>query len=130
MAERVRITGGNMGGLNNEGRDAQVDVNGNLHVREGVHNFLNKTYENTSFDSGDSPETCSFHADTGRNAVDGWIQCDGPGNIQVDYSMDGLLYGDKFTVKKNESVDLLRMNINKLRITHTGEDSAYRVFLI
>lgn len=130
MAERVRISGGNIGGYDNEGYDAQVDINGNLHVREGVHNFLNKSYEDSNFVSGDSPATHDFNADTGRNAVDGYIKCDGPGDIQVDYSMNGLTFGDKFTMKEGEAVWLLHYNIDKIRVTHTGTDSSYRIVLI
>jgi hypothetical protein len=130
MPARVRITGGNIAGFNNEGFDAQVDRNGNLHVREGVRDFDNKVYEDTDFVLGDSPVTLDFNADTGRNAVEGWIISDGPGDFTVDISRDGLTFGDAFTMKKNEQVDLLRLNIDKLRITHGGTDSAYRVFLI
>ncbi len=129
MANRVRITGGSIDGDSNEGRDAQVDVNGNLRVREGHFNGLNKAYEDTSFVSGDSPATHSFNTDTGRNAIDGWLICDGAGNVQIDFSQDGVTFGDKFTVKKGEVVDLLRLNINKIRVTHVS-DSAYRIFLI
>lgn len=129
MAQRVRITGGNIDGYDNEARDAQVDELGNLRVREGVWEYTGKSYEDSSFVAGDSPATHSFNTDTGRNAVDGWIVCDGAGDIQVDYSINGVTFSDKFTMKKNEIVDLLRLNINKIRITHVT-DSAYRIFLI
>ncbi len=130
MAERVRITGGNIDGDNNEGRDAQVDQWGNLRVREGVYKADNKAYEDTSFVAGDSPQTHDFNNDKGRNAIDGYIICDGSGNIQVDVSRDGLSYGDKWTMKKGERVNLLHFDIDKIRVTHTGADSAYRINLI
>lgn len=129
MAERVRITGGNIDGDNNEGRDAQVDSWGNLRVREGTYQFLNKTYEDTSFVTGDSPQTHDFNADTGRNAVDGYIICDGPGEIQVDISRNGIDFGDKFTIKKGERVNLIHYDIDKIRVTWVS-NSAYRVHLI
>jgi len=130
MAEPVRIEGGLVDGVDSRGHHAQVDKNGNLHVREGYHNFDNKTYEDSSFEVGDSPATHDFYGDTGRYSVDGWIVCDGAGDIQVDVSRDGISYGDKFTMKQDEIVDLLRMKISKIRITHTGTDSAYRIYLI
>lgn len=129
MANRVRISGGFIDGDNNEGYDAQVDRNGNLRTREGHFAGLNKTYEDASFVAGDSPATHDFNNDKNRNAIDGWIICDGDGDIQVDFSNDGISFGDKFTMKKREVVDLLRLDINKIRITHVA-DSAYRIFLI
>ncbi len=134
MPERIRITGCDKtyypGGYDNEGHDAQVDKFGNLNVREGSWEYIAKTYEDSSFTAGDSPAIHNFNADTGRNSVDGWITCDGEGDIQVDYSINGVVYSDKFTMKKCETVNLVRMNINKIRIIHTGVDSSYRIFLI
>ena len=129
MANPVRIAGGNIDGDSNEGYHAQVDKLGNLRVREGHYDFDNKSYEDTSFVSGDSPKVHDFYGDTSRDSVDGYIICDGTGNIQVDISRDGISYGDKFTMKSGEVVDLLRWRVNKLRVTWVA-DSAYRVVLI
>ena len=129
MAGPVRIAGGNIDGSDNEGYHAQVDKNGNLRVREGHFNFDNKSYEDTAFITGSSPQVHDFYGDTGRDSVDGYIICDGDGDIQVDISRDGISYGDKFTMKKGEVVDLLHWRVNKLRVTWVG-DSAYRVVLI
>jgi hypothetical protein len=130
MAEPVRIVGHWSDRDSNEQLQAQVDPLGNLHVREGTYPGLNQTYEDTSFAVGDSPATHDFYTDSGKRAVDGYIICDGPGNIQVDFSRDGLSYGDKWTMKTGERVVLLRLDIQKIRITHTGTDSAYRINLI
>ena len=129
MPQPVRIIGKSDGRDENEAIQAQVDSLGNLHTREGAYPGLNKTYEDTNFVVGDSPAVHDFHAATGRWAIDGWITCDGPGNIQVDYTRDGITYGDKFTMKDGETVDLLRLDIKKIRVTHVA-DSAYRIFLI
>ena len=125
----ARIAGGNIDGDNNEGYHAQVDKNGNLRVREGHFDFDNKSYEDTSFVTGDSPAVLPFFTDTGRESVDGYIINDGDGDIQVDISRDGISYGDKFTMKCEETVHLLHWRVNKLRITWVA-DSAYRVVLI
>jgi hypothetical protein len=130
MAQPVRIIGKSDLRNENEAIQAQVDELGNLHVREGAYPGLCKTYEETDFTSAKSPATHDFNNDTGRYAVDGYIICDGPGNIQVDYSRNGVTYSDKWTMKEEEQVDLLRLDIDKIRITHTGEDSAYRILLI
>lgn len=129
MPQRVRITGKSDVRYSNEAIDAQVDRLGNLMTREGALPGLNETYEGI-VTVGNSPVTCDFNNDSGRNAMEGWIINDGDGDIQVDYSRDGISFGDKFTVKKGESVDLLRLDIDKLRITRVSADASYRVFLV
>ena len=129
MAESVRIVGHKTDREDHEALQAQVDTLGNLHVREGAYPGLNETYEDTSFAVGDSPATHDFYGDTGRFACDGYIICDGSGNIQVDYTRDGITYGDKWTMKTGERVVLLRLDIKKIRVTWVS-DSAYRINLI
>ncbi len=130
MPEAIRIIGHKSDRDDNEYLQAQVDPLGNLHVREGAYPGLNKTYEDASFAVGDSPAAHDFYTDTGRYASDGYIICDGPGDIQVDYTRDGLTYGDKWVMKSGEQVSLLRLDIKKIRVTHSGTDSAYRIFLV
>ena len=130
MAERVRVTGGNIDGVDNEAIDAQVNKeSASLHTIAGQINASNKTYEDASFVTGDSPVTINFYGDTGRVSVDGYVVCDGPGNIQVAVSRDGLIYDDTFTMKEGEVVCLDHVKVNKIRISWTA-DSAYRVNLI
>lgn len=130
MADPVRIVGGNIDDNDNEGIQAQVDAAGNLHVTQGGAPGLNQAYEDASFEAGDSPATLDFNNDASRNAMAGWIICDGDGDIQVDFSRNGVNFGEKFTMKLGEMVNLRGLSIDKLRITHTGTDSAYRVFLV
>jgi hypothetical protein len=130
MPQPVRIIGHNDDRSDNEAIQAQVDELGNLHVREGAYPGLNQTYEDTSFKAGDSPATHDFYTDVGRYVVDGYIICDGPGDIQVDYTRDGITYGAKWTMKSDEKMSLIRLDIKKIRITHTGTDSSYRINLI
>jgi len=129
MAGPVRIVGKTDDRDSNEGIAAQVDSLGNLHVREGSYPGLNKVYEDTNFVTGDSPQTHDFNSDAGRNATDGYIICDGPGNIKVDYSRDGITFGEQWTMKKGEKVSLLRLDIDKIRITWVA-DSAYRINMV
>ena len=130
MAEAIRIVGHQSDRASNEYLQAQVDELGNLHVREGAYPGLNKTYETATFTAGDSPATHDFYGDTGRFATAGNIICDGAGDIQVDFTRDGITYGDKWTMKQGERDNLSHLDIKKIRITHTGTDSAYRINLI
>jgi len=90
---------------------------------------VNKSYEDT-VTAGNSPITIDFNADSGRNAKDGWINCDGEGDLTVAFSRDGITFGDAWTMKKGENTGLRNFDIDSLRITHSGIDSAYRVVLI
>ena len=129
MPQCVRIVGHLTDREDHEQLQAQVDTLGNLHVREGTYPGLNQTYEDTSFETGDSPQTHDFYTDSGKRAVDGYIINDGPGDIQVDYSRDGINYGDKWIMKKGERASLVRLDIHKIRITWVS-NSSYRVNLI
>ena len=91
---------------------------------------LNKAYEDTAFVVGSSPAIHDFNADQGYNSLQGWITCDGPGDILVAFSRDGTTYGDNWTMFNGENTDLKGLDIHSIRITHTGTDSAYRIFLV
>ena len=132
MANRVRITGGKIDGDDNEGRDAQVDEWGNLRTREGVFKGAYKVYEDSVAGAADF-NTHDFATDTGRShAIEGWLINDGEGTVTVSYSQssNALLFGESFTVKKGESVDTLRLDIARIKVTRGSADASYRIFLI
>ena len=91
---------------------------------------LNKTYEDSSFIAGDSPAVHSFYGDMGYNSIQGWITCDGPGNISVAFSRDGITYGDEWTMRLGENTSLRGFDIHSIRVTRLTADSSYRIFLI
>lgn len=98
---------------------------------------LNKAYEGT-VTAGNSPVTIDFRGDQGWNSIQGWVTCDGiahgdgttTGDIQVEFTRDGVTYGDKWTLRPGENTNLMGFDVAKIRIYHTGEDSGYRVFLV
>lgn len=91
---------------------------------------LNKAYETSLFAVGDSPVVHNFNSDQGYNSLQGWITCDGPGDIVVEFTRDGTTYGDAWTMFGGENTDLKGLDIHAIRITHSGTDSAYRIFLV
>lgn len=88
-----------------------------------------KTYEDTSFVTGDSPVTLDVNADLTRNAKDGYIINDGAGNFTVEVSDDGATYGSAATMKTGEVMSLSNLDIDSIKITWIA-DSAYRVFVV
>ncbi len=93
---------------------------------DAVDDNTPKTFEDTSFISGDSPASLDCNAVLGRNATQFSIQNDGVGNFTVSISLDGSLFGDEKTVKNGEVYAIDGLSIDTIRITHVA-DSAYRV---
>jgi hypothetical protein len=99
---------------------------------------LNKTYEDTDFTLAKSPAILDFNGDMDYNAIQGWITCDGKlqtdgtttGDMIVSFSRDGIIYGDTWTMRAGENINLMGWDVATIKITHSGEDSAYRVVLI
>lgn len=88
--------------------------------------------EDLDFQSGDSPSVLDIAGTVGnQGSVDGEILCrntaSNTGNILVELSSDGSTYGDQFTVYNLETFSLFGYKVKKIRITHTGTDSGYRV---
>jgi len=87
---------------------------------------LNKVYEETITTGAN---THDFNTDFGYNAVKGWIICDGGGDIQVDFTRDGTIFGEKWTMKEDELVDLDGLDIDSIRVTFVSANASYRITL-
>ena len=90
---------------------------------------LSVSYEDTSFVTGESPAVHDVNTDLGGNGRDGYVVCDGAGDITVEISNDGTNYGGSHTLKKDETLHLEGLNIDKIRITWIA-DSSYRIFCV
>ncbi len=119
----------------NDDRTRKVEINANNELLVTVGSLtaaidgLNETYEDTSFLVGDSPFVADFNADTGRNALDGYVINDGPGDFTVAFSRDGAIFGGSWTMKSGENISLRNYDVDSIRITYVA-DSAYRINLI
>ena len=107
-------------------RVTQVDGAGNV-INAPGRTFK---YEDTSFTSGDSPITLDVNTDLGRNAVDGYLAVDGTGDILVEISDDGASYGSQHTLKNGDVLDLSGLNVDSIRLTHSGTNSSYRILVV
>ena len=87
------------------------------------------SYEDASFEAGDSPAVLDVNNDLSRNARDGYIIVDGVGNITVEISDNSTLYGGIHVVKAGEILKLGGIDIAKVRLSWIS-DSSYRCFFI
>ena len=89
------------------------------------------TDEDTNFLVGDSPKVISVYPTALHPypVCEGYIACDGAGNIEVAISQDGTNYGNTFTMKSGEVVGLSGSRVGKIKLTWTS-DSAYRVLVV
>ncbi|GAF92577.1 unnamed protein product [marine sediment metagenome] len=108
-----------------------VDVSaGSVTVAFQPLGVVNKSYEAT-LTVGVSPLDIDFNSDAGRNSKEGWITCDGTNvEMTVEFSRDGITFGDPWTIRSGENTDFANFDIDTLRLTHTGDDVPYRVVLI
>lgn len=87
------------------------------------------TYEDTAFETGDTGLVLDVNADLGRNAHDGYFINDGPGDIKVEISDDGLIYGGLHTLKGDEMLSFDKLDVDSIRLTWVT-NSAYRVLVV
>lgn len=98
----------------------------------GFNNGINDTpvfFEDTNFVSGDSPVTLDLNDALTRNAINGTIINDGPGDFTVAFSENGEDFGDEIRMETQEQIDFEGISVDRLKITWVA-DSAYRVVVI
>ena len=88
-----------------------------------------QVFEDSNFVAGDSPVVLDIYGASLHEypIAEGYIACDGTGSILVEVAQQPDDYGEQFTIKANEVVTLGFSRPGKLRITHSGTDSSYRV---
>jgi hypothetical protein len=89
-----------------------------------------KAYEETSFTVAKSPVEYDVHLNLGRNSTEGYVVCDGPGDIKLEFSSDGVVFSDQHTLKEDEILELEYYDIHTIRVTSSGVISAYRILVI
>jgi hypothetical protein len=95
---------------------------------------LNKTLEST-VTVGNSPLVYDYIGDVGFHAIKGWIICDGEAgddpdaSILVEFSRDGVTYGDPWTMYPGEQTQLSGLEVASIRITRVAFDVDFRIWL-
>ena len=90
---------------------------------------LPKTFEDTSFVSGDSPVTLDLNTALSKNATQTSITNDGDGDFTFAVSYNGIDYGDDITLKKDETFNLPDISIHSIKLKWIA-NSSYRVSFI
>jgi len=83
-------------------------------------------YRNANFQVGDSPAILDVLTDVGRITYNGEIDNDGAGDLIISLSSNGTDYTDQSYLKAGEQADLRTFETKKIKIEHSGIDSAYR----
>lgn len=88
--------------------------------------------EDTNFTAGESPLTLDIYTTDLHEfpLVEGYIACDGSGNILVEMAQQPDNFGNQFTMKSGEVVTLGGTRTGQIRITHSGTDSSYRIVAV
>ena len=82
--------------------------------------------EDTNFQVADTLVVHNVEGTLGQAGTRGWVACDGAGNITVEIGTSGG-YQTSFTLKQGDAFDLDGLTVGRIRLTHTGSDSAYRI---
>ncbi len=88
--------------------------------------------EDSSFVAGDSPVTLEFYTQDFHEfpLVEGYLACDGAGNLLVEMAQYPDVFGNQFTMKSGEVILLGGTRVGQIRITHSGTNSSYRVVAV
>jgi len=105
----------------------KVDPDGSIFTTPKLGDTLAQFYEDTDFVSGDSPVTLDFNTDLGFNSTNGYIVNDGVGDFTFAYSIDGSAFSEEIRLTDTDSWLWDAEDFDRIRITHTGTDSSYRV---
>lgn len=95
---------------------------------------LHKYYESIPFQASDSPKVLDISGDLTTLANDGTTYYggsvsfinSGDAGLQIEISYDGVNYGDEITVLSREVHKVSSSGVKKIRVTHTGTDTAYQ----
>lgn len=86
------------------------------------------SYEDGTFSSSDSPAIFDVESDLGRIGTGGYFINDGPGDIKVEISYDGLAYGGQHTLRGGDQLSLKDLKIRKMRLTYV-DATEYRALI-
>ena len=99
---------------------------GAIEIRQIIR-ALNKVYEAT-ISTGVTIH--SMNDDFGYNGIQGWCVNDGDGAVKFSFSRDGTIYGEEYTLRPGEYMDLNGYDIYSIKITFITVEASYRIWQI
>jgi hypothetical protein len=99
---------------------------GAIEIRQIIR-ALNKVYEAT-IAAGEAVH--SINDDFGYNGIQGWCVNDGDGAVKFSFSRDGTVYGDSYTLRPGEYMDLNGYDIHSIKIEFISVTASYRIWQI
>jgi len=108
------------------GEDGSVSFvsDGNpLPTTSGALDVRFKTYEDTSFVTGDSPVVLDVNTDLGRDGRSFNIENTGGGNMTVAVSNDGVTFSDEKTLLAGRDFKLDGIRVDSIRLTWVANTS-------
>lgn len=99
---------------------------GAIEIRQIIR-ALNKVYEVTI---AAGVNTHSINTDFGYNGIQGWAVNDGDGAVKFSFSRDGIIYGEEYTLRPGEYMDLNGYDVHSIRISFITVAASYRIWQI
>ena len=87
-----------------------------------------KPYRDTNFVTGDSPVELDVFTDLGRVAHRGAVLNSGSGDMEVQFSEDGTVYGDAITLAGGKGIEIDGLAVKKIKLTWVA-DTAYDILV-
>ena len=82
-------------------------------------------YEDENFDAADDNTVMDVEADLERKAHGGFFTNDGPGEIKLEISADGVNYGGQHTLRGGDILDFQDLSVSKIRLGYV-DPTSYR----
>lgn len=78
-------------------------------------------YESENFTVAENQSVLNVITDLGRKCHTGYFINDGPGDIKVEFSINGTVYGGLHVLRGGDAISLDDLNISKIRLTHVDD---------
>lgn len=76
--------------------------------------------------AGSPTVTIDLNTPLGRNATWFEVLIDGPGDLKIEYSVNGSSFSDPVTRKQQETWPLEDISVHSVRLTRVSADTSYR----
>ncbi len=86
----------------------------------------NPVYYTGTLSAGNTSDTLDFNNDLSRDAKDWYVINDGPGDITIEVSNDGITYATAITWKATDGPFSLYMQCDSVKVNYVSANAVYR----